>query len=155
MKTQLKIALLFFTCLMFMGCPAGHYQKYDSIQAAEEDSFGLERIALDKKTEVLVNTGYWYRYGMKRGHSLTTYIRVRNGFNGNVIKNVKSSILGELARKDREYLLNGKFDTISERYYELELEGHNLKRTLKKIRNDTITITFNNGKKLQFASTAK
>lgn len=137
-----------------MGCPPGHFHeyKYTGIELPHNE-LAYTRIEFNKQTDLYIKTGYYYEFINKKENGLATVIKVNPKFNlkkERVVKEVRSSLFGKLSKIDSLPYTTRVYDTINSLLYNLTFEKRNESKTLKKIKNDTISIELANGKILRF-----
>ncbi|MEW4925771.1 hypothetical protein [Algibacter sp. 2305UL17-15] len=146
MKSKFKILLLILACFTLMGCPLGHFHEYKYIgkELPHDDDYST-RIEFNEQTDLLIQVGYYFSR-KPRENGLVTNVEINSNFDlkkEEVIKGVTSKVYGKLLRIDT--LINQ--NTLR---FRIIFEKRNEKRTLRKIKNDTIIIELANDKKLLF-----
>lgn len=142
-----------------MGCPAGHFHEYKYL-GTELSNYRLDyaRIKFNNEIDLFVKTGYYYEFIDEKENGLGTIIKVNPDFNLNknsIVKEVTSSLFGKLNKVDSLPYTARVNDTANTLMYKLTFERRNETKTLKKIKNDTISIQLVNGEKLHFARGSK
>lgn len=137
-----------------MGCPPGHFHEYEFIGTElPHDGLAYTRIEFNEETDLYIKTGYYYEFINEKESGLATVVKVNPNFdlkNENVVKEVKSSLFGQLKKINNLPYTTRVFDTTNTLMYNLTFEKLNERKALKKIENDTISIELTNGKILQF-----
>lgn len=136
------------------GCPPGHFHEYKYIGTElQRDVLADTRIELNEETDLLVTVGYYHEFIHEKENGLATIVKVNSNFDlskNNIVKEVKSSLFGELIRTDGLPYTTRVYDTRNTLMYNLTVEDRNERRMLKRIKNDTISIELTNGKNLLF-----
>ncbi len=144
----LKALFLILFCFTLFGCPASHFYKYEFIGSKlPEEKFGFKRVKLEPQNDLLINIGYFCEYAGNRENGLGAVIKADKNVNPNtLIKKVRSYKFGPLKKVDSLFTYNDENIIV----YRLIFEKRREKKTLRKIKNDTISIELKNGKKLFF-----
>ncbi|MCF7569656.1 hypothetical protein L3X37_15015 [Sabulilitoribacter arenilitoris] len=129
-----------------MSCIPGRFHEYKFIgtELPNDDRYST-RIEFNKQTDLLIAVGYYFSR-KPRENGLIANIKTSSNFDfkkEEIIKGVTSKVYGELTKIDT--LINQ--NTLR---YRMILKKRNEKRTLRKIKNDTISIELANDKKLLF-----
>ncbi|MEA1787714.1 hypothetical protein U1E44_16550 [Arenibacter sp. GZD96] len=154
MKSKIKLSAFTLICFTLMSCPAGHFHdyKYLGVELKNEQNSST-RIEFNEKTDLYLRVGYYIQFIDEKQNGLSAEIEANPNFDGNLndsIKEIKSSTFGKLNRTNNIYGANQNFDLKNTILYNLTFNHYNETKTLKKIKNDTISIEFTNGKKLVF-----
>lgn len=140
-----------------MGCPASQFYEYEKVEGKMTDGKkSTTRAELLDETDFNIKVGYYFQYIDEKENGLITIVETYPSFDGNaegLIKEVKSSTFGKLKKTKDIYKLTGNVELKNKLIYKLTFDHHNEKKTLKKLRNDTISIEFTHGKKSMFVST--
>ncbi|MFD2726653.1 hypothetical protein [Hyunsoonleella rubra] len=145
---HLRTLSLVLICLTLFSCPAAHYYDYDFIDPqAPKEKFGFTRLKLDQQNDLLLNVGYFYEYSGNRENGLGAVIKTKKSINPNTLVNkVRSHKFGPLKKVDSLFTDDHENITL----YRLIFEKRKERKSLRLIKNDTISIELKNGKKLLF-----